>query len=125
MISNVVGSGGITVVGGYSGLPYIPSNSNNPIQGMVRVQNNNFQVFDGSSWVSMSGSSAHIQLDDATQKIIAWAKAQMERETRIAELAVNHESVAFALQAAEQARQELDLIVQLCSDHTKSTQNVA
>lgn len=125
MISNVVGSGGITVTGGYPSLPYVPSNSNNPIQGMLRVQNNNLQVFDGSSWVMMGGGSAHIQLDDDTQKIIAWAKAKMEQEAKYAELAVNHESVAFALQAAEQARQELDLIVQLCSDHTKSTQNVA
>ena len=123
MIGNVIGSNGINVIGGYTSLPYVPSNANNPIQGMIRVQNNCYQVFDGGSWVTMSGASAHVQLDDATQKIIAWAKQKMEQEAKYAELAVNHESVAFALQAAEQARQELDLIVQLCSDHTKSTQN--
>jgi len=123
MIGNVIGSNGINVIGGHSSLPYVPSNANNPIQGMVRVSNNNFQVFDGSSWVMLGGASAIVKLDDVTQKIIAWAKGKMEQEAKYAELAVNHESVAFALQAAEQARQELDLIVQLCSDHTKSTQN--
>lgn len=122
MISNVFAGGGITVIGGGFNLPYVPSNSNNPIQGMVRVHNNSYQVFDGSSWVMLGGSSAHIQLDDTTQKIIAWAKEKMEKEAKYAELATKHESVAFALQATEQARQELDLIVQLCSDHTKSIQ---
>jgi len=122
MIGNVIGSNGINVIGGYSSLPFVPSNANNPIQGMVRVSNNNFQVFDGSSWVMLGGGSAIVQLDDTTQKIIAWAKEKMEQEAKYAESAANHESVALALQAVEQARQELDLIVQLCSDHTKSTQ---
>lgn len=91
--------------------------------GMIRVCNYDYQAYNGSSWVPLTNNYAVVQLDESTQQIIAWAKDKMEQESKYAEAAARHESVAFALQAVGQARQDLDLIVQLCSDNTKSTQN--
>lgn len=123
MINSLIGVGGIEISNGYANLPYIQPAPNNPMQGMVRIHNNDMQVFNGSMWLSVASAHAVVQLNSTTQKIIKWAEAKMNQEAEYAALAITHPSVAFALQAVDQSRQELDLIVQLCSAHTTGTKN--
>jgi hypothetical protein len=47
MIKGLMGSQGVVVSGGDTALPYIPMNSENPIQGMIRVHGTDLQVFNG------------------------------------------------------------------------------
>jgi hypothetical protein len=86
MIKGIMGSGSVVVSGGSSSYPYIPMNSNNPIQGMLRLQNQDMQVFDGSSWVTLSTSYASVELTPEVQSIIDWARKKKAEEQQLDEL---------------------------------------
>lgn len=80
MIKNIIGNNGINVMSGNSYYNYI--NMSNPSAGMVRYNGNNqnFEVYDGNSWLTFSGNSTMIELDSDTQNIISWARTKRAEE---------------------------------------------
>ena len=86
MIKGIMGGASITVSGGSVSYPYVPMNSNNPIQGMVRVNGQDVQVFDGSSWITMGSGYANVELTPEVQSIIDWARKKKQEEERLDEL---------------------------------------
>lgn len=80
MIKNISGGRGITVMAGSASYPYI--NMSNASAGMVRYNgnNNNFEIYDGSSWMTLSGNSTMLELDSDTQSLLAWARAKRAEE---------------------------------------------
>ena len=95
--------------------PYIGSNPNNPVQGMLRYQHGNLEVFDGSGWVRMIMDIA-VGLDAEGEEAIAWARERMAQERKWAELAQQHPAVADALAARERAEQALAVVSRLCGE---------
>ena len=85
MIKSLSPGNGIQIDHGYSSMPYINSNNNNPMQGMLRVSGNDMQVFDGSSWITVGGSFPTISLNGAAQSAILWAQQKMAEEASIKE----------------------------------------
>jgi len=87
MIKGLTGALGVTIAGGSTTMPYVPQNSSNPIQGMIRVNNQDLEVFTGSSWQIMSTSYASVGLDQDVLDVIQWARKQrdkqLDRERRI------------------------------------------
>ena len=75
-----MGSRGVVVDGGNTSVPYVNQNHNNPCQGMVRVWGSDMQVFDGTSWITMSTSYATVSLAPTTEEAIEWAKRKMQEE---------------------------------------------
>lgn len=75
-----MGSRGVVVDGGNTSVPYVPQNASNPIQGMLRVNGTDMQVFDGTTWIGMNTSYATVSLDPATQEVIDWARRKMQEE---------------------------------------------
>jgi len=107
MITGLAGSSGVKVNGGAISLPYIPMNNENPIQGMIRVWGGNLQVFNGSSWASLSSSHAIVTLDDYTLGLLDWVrKKQIEEETLIS-LPNDNPAVILARQNINRIKQEL------------------
>ena len=80
MIKGIQGSAHVVVNGGNTSVPYVNQNINNPVQGMVRISGTDMQVFDGSSWLSMSTSYATVALSPTTEEAIDWAKRKMQEE---------------------------------------------
>lgn len=80
MIKNILGSNGISVSSGNSYYNYI--NMSSPSAGMVRYNGNNqnFEVYDGNSWLTFSGNSTMIELDSDTQNILSWARTKRAEE---------------------------------------------
>ena len=78
MIKGLLGTQGITVSGGDTSVPYINQNTINPMTGMVRVWGSDMQVFDGTSWLNMNSSYATVSLDQETQDLLMWARAQRQ-----------------------------------------------
>ncbi len=117
MIKGLMGGAGITVQGGQITYPYIPQNSNNPIQGMIRVNGQDIQVFDGSSWMTLSQSWPTIELNGETQSILQWAREQKikqaEREARIK----NNPALQKAFENIKRAEENFDLIDALVKDY--------
>lgn len=86
MIKGIMGSGSVVVAGGSTSYPYIPTNDSNPIQGMLRIRNQDTQVFDGSTWQTIYGSIATVDLTPEVQSIIDWARKKKQEEAELDEL---------------------------------------
>lgn len=118
MIKSINGSNGITISGGYSTWPQFYNNSassNNTLVGQVRYNGSNqtMEVYDGTTWLTMSSGYPTVELSGEVQSILNWARAKMAEEARIKELASKHESVADALQAVAQAQEQVRIVAAL------------
>jgi hypothetical protein len=80
---------------------------------MVRFIGNNFEVYDGASWLPLQSSYPQIELDGVTQEALQWTRRQMEKEKRMLDLAKTHPTVADALAAVETAQEQLNIVVTL------------
>jgi hypothetical protein len=81
---------------------------------MVRFIGNNFEVYDGASWLPLQSSYPQVELDGVTQEALQWARNRMEEEKRMLELAKTHPTVADALAARERADEAVRIAVALC-----------
>jgi hypothetical protein len=111
MIRNITGGVGIQVSGSVYNAPYI--DTTRASAGLVRYQNGNFEVFDGSSWLPLQSSYPQIELDGVTVEVVQWAKQKMIEEKRILELAKTHPTVADALAQVKLAEEQLAVVVAL------------
>ena len=106
----------------YNTSPYITvSNPTGPYispgaasAGMLRYHNNNMQVYDGNSWLTMGGGSS-VGLTPVAEQAIAWALKKMDQENAAQALAEKHPAVADALDAVRLAEQQLQTVVALCT----------
>ena len=110
MIKGLMGNSGVMVNGGNTSVPYVNQNSNNPIQGMIRIWGNDMQVYDGSSWLNMSTSYATVGLDVETQEILQWAKAQRQIALNKMERAQKNPALMKALEAIKRAEDNFDIL---------------
>jgi hypothetical protein len=111
----------VTAYGGGSSLPYVPSNANNPIQGMVRVQNQNIQVFDGSSWINMTQSVASVGLTPEVESLLEWVKSKQRQEIELLELASKNQAVLIALENVKKAQEQLTITAHLAKEMHETT----
>ena len=121
MLKGINGSGHVIVNNNYSSMPYVSPNSNNPATGMIRLNGNNMEVFDGSTWLQLSGSYPTVELDQIAQSSIQWAVKKMEEERKWKELAEKNKSVKIALEHLEQARQKLEITAHLAKEEYETT----
>jgi len=110
MIKNLTGVCGLTVSGGSPSFPYIPQNSSNPIQGMIRVNNQDLEVFNGSNWQQLSTSYATVSLDQEILDVIQWARTQRTLERNRAVLIENNPALEKAYKAILRAEQNFDIL---------------
>jgi hypothetical protein len=110
MIKGLMGTTGITVSGGDTSLPYISSNANNPIQGMIRINNTDLEVFNGTAWQSLPSSYATVSLDQETRDLLQWARTQRQLEMNRATLIENNPALENAYRAVLRAEQNFDIL---------------
>ena len=107
MIKGLMGKAGVTVSGGDTSLPYITMNSENPIQGMVRVWGTDLQVFNGSSWMTIPSSYATATLDNYTLDMLDWVRKKMLEEKVLEALSDDNPAVKIAKENVNRIKQEL------------------
>jgi phosphopantothenoylcysteine synthetase/decarboxylase len=90
MIKGLQGSGHVVVNDGDTSVPYVNSNPNNPMQGMLRLNGTNMQVFDGSTWMTLSTSYATVALNPTTEEVIDWARQKMQEDQGLHERMKQH-----------------------------------
>ena len=110
MIKGIMGNKGVVVSGGDVSTPYINNNSSNPIQGMIRLWGNDFQVFDGNMWIQLASSYATVSLDQDTQDLLQWARTQRQLEQNRATLIENNPALEKAYKAVLRAEQNFDIL---------------
>ena len=105
-----MGTCGVTVSAGNTALPYVGPNASNPMTGMLRINNTNMEVFNGSSWQQLSTSYATVSLDQEILDVIQWARTQRTLERNRAVLIENNPALEKAYKAIVRAEQNFDIL---------------
>jgi hypothetical protein len=113
MINSIYSNtGGYLHVTGHNNSPYIYPDPNNPATGMIRMNGNNMEVYNGGGWIQF-GSSAEVSLNGAAISALDWCQKKMAEESRIKELAAKSPTVADALARYEEAQEQLKMVLTL------------
>lgn len=118
MIKGLLGSSGVTVSSGSTGYPFIPQNANNPIQGMIRLNGNDMQVFNGTDWYTIPSSFASVGLDQDTLDLLMWVKAQRQMALNRMTLAQNNPALLKALEAVKRAEDNFEILAAFVEHET-------
>jgi len=102
-------------VSGFNNSPYIYPDHNNPATGMIRMNGNNMEVFNGSTWIQF-GTSAEVSLSGAAISALDWCQKKMSEESKIKELAAKNATVADALAKYELAQEQLKMVLTLTEE---------
>ena len=110
MIKGLQGVTGITVTGGNTALPYVNPNPNNPLTGMIRINNTELEVFNGSAWQMISSSYATVSLDQDILDIVQWARTQRQLQLNRETLVKNNPALQKAYEAVQRAEENFDIL---------------
>jgi len=110
MIKGLQGVTGITVSGGNTALPYVGPNPNNPMTGMLRINNTEMEVFNGSNWQMISTSYATVSLDQDVLDIVQWARKQRDKQFKREQLIKDHPALTKAWEAIMRAEANFDIL---------------
>jgi len=110
MIKGLQGVTGITVTGGNTALPYVGPNPNNPLTGMIRINNTELEVFNGSAWQMISSSYATVSLDQDILDIVQWARTQRQLQLNRETLVKNNPALQKAYEAVQRAEENFDIL---------------
>jgi hypothetical protein len=111
-----MGTCGVSVSAGNTSLPYVGPNPNNPMTGMLRINNTDIEVFNGSSWQQLSTSYATVSLDQDILDIIQWARTQRQLDMNRATLIENNPALEKAYKAILRAEQNFDILSKFVED---------
>jgi hypothetical protein len=112
MIKTIMNGAGINVSNGIHSRLYV--DMTRPSAGLVRYNGNNFEVYDGNSWMIIPGGDVQVTLDGVALESLQWVRRKMTEEKRLEELAKTHASVADAIDAVRLAEQQLQTVAALC-----------
>ena len=110
MIKGLMGTCGVTVSAGNTALPYVGPNVNNPMTGMIRINNTELEVFNGTSWQQIPSSYATVSLDQEILDVIQWARAQRTMAMNRLTLAQNNPALMKALEKLKKAEDDFELL---------------
>jgi len=117
MIKSITAGTGLQINSGYTSWPtfYNSTSSNNTLVGQVRYNGSsqNMEVYDGIAWITIASSYPTVELNGEVQAILAWARKKIADEARVQELAAKHPSVADALEAVRQAKEQVRIVAAL------------
>lgn len=110
MIKGLMGTTGVTVAGGNTSLPYVGPNSSNPMTGMIRINNTEMEVFNGSNWQMISTSYATVSLDQDVLDIVQWARKERDKQARRETLIRDNPALTKAWEAIMRAEANFDIL---------------
>ena len=114
MIKGIAPMGKYTVIsGGNTSVPYVNQNINNPIQGMIRINGNDMQVFDGTTWMTMNTSYASVGLSPDAEALLDWAKKKRDEEIEIDLLAAANPTVKNLLEQIKEKEDQIQMVMTL------------
>jgi hypothetical protein len=101
MIKNIYVGPGLQTVSSVA--PYI--NNNGPCAGQVRYNtvNQNLEVSDGYTWISITQPDASISFDNEVQELLHWARKKKLEETQFAALVEKHPGI-------KELKEKLDML---------------
>ena len=127
MIKNIVNNGKyMQVSGGSAPNTYIGSvgySGTSLRVGDVRFNpsNQNFEVCDGTNWITLQTSYAGIGLTSQAESILDWAYKKMMEEAELEQLSRDNPAVAVAVENLNKAKEQLKVTIILSRENEKTT----
>ena len=120
MIKGIAPMGKYTVIsGGNTSVPYVNQNINNPIQGMLRINGTDMQVFDGTTWMTMNTSYASVGLSPDAEALLDWAKKKRSEEIELEALAQTNPTIRDLLDTIKQKEEQITIVRTLIKKEVK------
>ena len=116
MITNISGGTHIVVSNGNPSGPYISNYNNKGMVGMVRYNNSQLEVYDGTAWLILASSPTNIELTGSANAAIAWAMSKMAEEAELQRMADSHPAVKAAYENMKRAAEQLKATIILSKD---------
>jgi hypothetical protein len=109
------------VSGGNPGSTYIGNYSNAPGVGNMRYNpnNQNIEVFDGSTWIILSAHHANINLSDETVSVLQWAKKKMLEEAERNKLAETNPAIKDLVNQIKDKEEQIKIVQTLIKEEEK------
>jgi hypothetical protein len=123
MIKDIMASGRYVQITGGSASTYVNGYSGSQGVGNMRynTSNQNMEVFDGSSWITLNMGYAQVGLNSEAESLLDWARKKRDEEMMWQSLAKDNKAVKIALDNLEQARQQLDITATLAREYEQTT----
>lgn len=115
MIKSLSAGSHIQITNGSVSDPYIPSTSQ-PMIGMVRYVNNNFEVYDGNMWHRLNYAFPSINLTESAVRAIDWAIKEMNLNSEIEQLSIQNPAIKAAHENFLRAKDQLKTTIILSQD---------
>jgi hypothetical protein len=120
MIKGIAPMGKYTVIsGGNTSVPYVNQNINNPIQGMIRINGTDMQVFEGTTWMTMNTSYASVGLSPDAELLLDWAKKKRSEEMELEALAQTNPTIRDLLDTIKQKEEQMTIVRTLIKKEVK------
>jgi hypothetical protein len=110
MIKGLQGTCGVTVSAGNTSLPYISPNNNNPIQGMLRINGTEIEVFNGTGWQLISSSYATVTLDQDIIDVIQWARKKRDEDFELEHLAKENVAIQDLVNQIKEKKDQIKMV---------------
>lgn len=119
MIKNITGGQYINVMGGSPSYPYV--NMSNPSTGMIRYNgsNQNFEVYDGTSWMTLPGNYSTIDLNNDVKELLEWARAKRAEENYYKQKYKDNPTIQDLLKQREDIDSKIDMITTILREEVK------
>ena len=111
----------ITVSGGNPGSTYIGNYSNAPGVGNMRYNpnNQNIEVFDGSTWIILSAHHANINLSDDAVSLLEWARKKRDEELTLQRLAESSPVIKDLINQVKEKQEQIKVVQTLIKEEVK------
>jgi hypothetical protein len=118
MIKNITTGIGLQVSNNYSSWPTFYNTSastGNTLVGQMRYNGSsqNIEVYDGSAWMTMTGTYPTIELSPHVQAIVNWAQTKMAEEAEWEKLASNNATLQDAVDTLRKAQEQVKILAAL------------
>jgi hypothetical protein len=119
MIKNISGGQYINVMSGSTSYPYV--NMSNASAGMMRYNgiNQNFEVYDGNSWMTISGNSSMIDLNNDAKELLEWARAKRAEELYLKREAEKNPTIKDLLNQRDTIDSKITMVRTLIQNHNE------
>ena len=111
----------ITVSGGNPGSTYIGNYSTAPGVGNMRYNpnNQNIEVFDGSTWIILSAHHANINLSDDVVSLLEWARKKRDEELTLQRLAESSPVIKDLINQVKEKQEQIKIVQTLIKEEVK------
>jgi hypothetical protein len=123
MIKSIYANGPfLTISGGMPSSTYIGHNTGPGVGNMrYNPSSQNMEVFDGSTWVTVQSSSAHVSLDNHAISILKWAEQKMLEEAERNKLAETNPAIKDLMNQIKDKEEQINMVKTLITSPGNDT----